>query len=115
MRATNMLLLIFLSTLTAGCLMGDAAVKVKGRFVDQDKRPYPDCVLTVIYQDRVIEESKVSGEFQETIVFSPASRAPLILSGSCAGARGSYKKTIEEIPKSFTEHVDLGDMVLQKQ
>lgn len=115
MRGTNWLLLIILSTLTDGCLIGDAAIKIKGRFVDQDKAPYQDCVLTVMYQDKVAKASKVSGEFQETIVFSPTSRDPLILSGYCTGARGSYTRMIEEIPKSFTEHVDLGDMELQRQ
>ena len=106
---------IILGVLSVGCLPGDAAVKVTGRFVDQHRRAYEECSLTVKYQDQIVEKSKISGAFLETIVFNPTSGDPLIFLASCAGAQGSYEKAIEEIPKDFSQPIDLGIVVLQRQ
>lgn len=114
MRVFQVMLNIGLSLLASACLMGDAAIKVKGRFVDPDNNPYSDCVLKATYLGRVIEVSEVEGEFQETIVFSPTSQASLILTGMCAGAQYGYEKAIDRMPKDL-KPIDLGDIVLQKK
>lgn len=114
MRTARAFLTVVLGVATSACLAGDAVVNVKGRFVDQDKKPYPACVLKATYRDQVVEESKIAGEFRETIIFNPTTSAPLVLVGTCAGAQGSYTRKIEEMPKNLSP-VDLGDIVLQKQ
>jgi hypothetical protein len=113
-RIVGTCICFMLPVLTTGCLAGDdAAVKVTGIFVDQGKSPYTDCTLTVTYRGRIIEQSRVSGQFQETIVFSPTTGDPLVVVGKCAGARGVYKTQINEMPKSFGEPIAFGEVVLE--
>jgi hypothetical protein len=102
-----------LPVLTAGCLAGDAALKVTGIFVDQASSPYTDCTLTVTYRGKVIDQTRVSGRFEKTIVFGATTGEPLVVSGKCAGARGDYTTRITEMPKKFEDPVDFGVVVLE--
>jgi hypothetical protein len=67
---------------TTSCI-GDMAVKIKRRFVDSMGTPRERSMLTVRYRNAVVRESEVSGAFEQTVVFHPATAEALVVDGSC--------------------------------
>jgi hypothetical protein len=113
----NLLALLNLSLTSCVVTLGDDAVKIKGQFVDQRGAPYSTCRLKAKHGNLVVEDSKVlAGKFQETIIF-PATipGRSLIVYGSCMGASSTYEHEIHETPEDFTQYLNLGDIVLERE
>lgn len=115
MRYFRFPVLLMTSFLVASCLpVGDAAVKVRGQFIDETNKRYDDCLGEIRYEGKLLETVKISGAFDKTIIFHPTSSDPIHLSVSCVGTNTTYKRVITEIPADFGEYVDLGNIVLKR-
>jgi hypothetical protein len=105
--------LVLLSLCTA-CVAGDAAVKVRGKIVDQNGGLYENCVAKVSYAGRLLEEVSFAGDFEKTVIFHPVSSDPIIVLLSCSGTTATYEHQVTEMPESFGDYVDLGSIVLKR-
>ena len=101
--------LALLALLITAC---DAAAKLKGRVVDESGNPRENCTVVVKYRDESIGEFRVSGAFEETLVFRPVTPEPLIVHVACKGAGQSYETRVSRMPANLGSPIDLGTIVL---
>jgi hypothetical protein len=89
------------------------AVKLKGNLVDANGVPRTNCIVTVKYRGEIVSQVRVSGAFEEAVVFRPTAPDPLIVRAACPDAHESFEKQIGRVPEKFSTPVDLGDVVLR--
>jgi|GEM_PF-5165151 len=97
--------------LLAACVpAGDAAFLVKGSLLNQQNEPIDNCLMKVMFGDSEVTERKVSGLFDETVVFYPSGLEDIEIKLKCDGYSNEKIHTISSIPKSLDEHVDIGEV-----
>jgi len=115
----------WLTTIVVGALaltscapgIGDAAIRVDGKVIDQDGQPFRECTISLISAagKRLQGPRHITGEFSETFVIAPRKRTYYVAL-SCVGGKGETMSTQFEggTTELYRHPVQLGPIVLPR-